>query len=276
MKYIAIALVSLLVTIQNSYSQSYSEVGVFFGGSYYNGDLNPGAQFPKENTHLAYGALYKKNFTNRWGLRLQASKLKVSADDALSSDPFQLQRNLSFESNIIEASGVFEFTFFEFEGYSSLRYFHKPKTFSPYLLAGLSAFYYDPIASLDGNTYRLSPLMTEGVDYANWSMAIPFGVGMKVRLFEKMILSAEWCLRRTFTDYIDDVSGMYPSDPEEMSELARDLSDRSLEQVGKDGSNWGTQRGRSNSKDWYSSAGLSLTVILGHNPNRCPLNQDKD
>ena len=276
MKYIAIALVSLLFTIQNSYSQSFSEVGVFFGGSYYNGDLNNGVHFPSTNTHLALGGLYKYNFNERWAFRIQGSRLSVSGDDALADDPFQIQRNLSFESTVYEAIGMFEFSFFEFEGFSSLRYFHKAKTFSPYLTLGLGAFYFDPYANLDGNSYQLAPLMTEDFDYARWSVAVPFGAGLKVRLFERLILSGEWVFRKTFTDYIDDVSGFYPSDPEGMTELARDLSDRSLEQVGKDGTNWGTQRGRQNTKDWYSSAGITLTVILGHNPNRCPLNQDKD
>jgi hypothetical protein len=41
-------------------------------------------------------------------------------------------------------------------------------------------------------------------------VAIPFGIGAKMNVSKKVGIGLEWGPRKTFTDYLDDVSGTYP------------------------------------------------------------------
>ena len=45
--------------------------------------------------------------------------------------------------------------------------------------------------------------------YRLTEVAIPMGLGVKYRLTERFILGLDAGLRKTFTDYLDDVSGTY-------------------------------------------------------------------
>ena len=45
--------------------------------------------------------------------------------------------------------------------------------------------------------------------YSLSQFSIPMGLGIKLSLGEKFSLSAEYGVRMTFTDYLDDVGGIY-------------------------------------------------------------------
>jgi hypothetical protein len=78
---------------------------VFCGGSYYIGDLNPAKHFVYSKP--AFGAIFRYNLTTRYSLRFTATYGNVYASDADADDPFMVQRNLSFKSDILElAFGV--------------------------------------------------------------------------------------------------------------------------------------------------------------------------
>jgi hypothetical protein len=255
--------------------QRYLELGVFGGVSYYTGDLNPNAYFPLENTHMALGLAGRYNFNSRWAMRFNLTHGNISGNDGNSSDPFQQNRNLSFYSSINEASAVMEFNFLYFDPYNPMSYFKGPDKFTPFIYGGLSVFNFNPKARIGQNEYELRAYTTELEEYSRTSIAIPFGGGFKFRLSDRLIVTTEWGMRKTFTDYLDDVSGMYPDSPQQLSETGADLSDRSVKQQGKDGSNWGTQRGNSQTTDWFSFAGITLTYNIHKNPNHCHFNQWK-
>ena len=64
------------------------------------------------------------------------------------------------------------------------------------------------------------------------SMAIPFGVGLKWNLGKYFSVGAEWGMRLTFTDYLDDVSGVYYDQDvliQQRGEVVAQLADRSVE-----------------------------------------------
>jgi hypothetical protein len=122
-----------------------------------------------------------------------------------------------------------------------------------------------------GRWYALQPIGTEGQGttfaggkrYSLTQFCIPFGAGLKVNIAKRASLALEWGLRKTFTDYMDDVSGKYV-DPfllaSERGPVAAALSDRSLVKEG--GNNTGRQRGNAYTKDWYSFAGIIFTFKL--------------
>src|SRR6185369_16021167 len=76
------------------------ELGLFGGASYYIGDLNPRTHFIYSSP--AAGAFYRVAMSYRYAFRFGASYGRVWAKDALSRDANQLERGLSFRSDIYE------------------------------------------------------------------------------------------------------------------------------------------------------------------------------
>lgn len=245
------------------FAQNTHELGGFYGGSYYTGELNRAGHFNPNMTHRAYGIYFREALNSRWALRIGGYMGDVSGADSLSSSEVNQGRNLSFSSRVIEGSFLVEFNFLHYHS------FVKEDYFSPYLFGGLGIFHFNPTATLNGNSYELQSIQTEGIAYRKLSTAFIIGTGLKFKFSHRILFGLEWGLRRTVTDYLDDVSGFYPQDPGSMDNTAVGLSNRSFEQ-GNDGqNNWGSQRGNPTDKDWYSFAGLSMSIRLGKNPNLC-------
>ncbi|HRY97755.1 MAG TPA: DUF6089 family protein [Bacteroidales bacterium] len=268
------ALLTLMVgLLAASLSAQRSEVGLTLGTTYYLGDLNYRSHFGL--TQPAGGLLYRYNLNPRWALKMNAIYGEVLGDDA-SSVGENPSRNLSFKSHVLEFGANMELNFF--------RYFtgSKKSRFSPYIFGGVSLFSFNPQAEYDGEWYELQPLGTEGQGttaypdkkiYALTQVAFPFGIGFKYSASRSICIGAEWGMRKTFTDYLDDVSTVY-ADPDvllaENTEIAMLLADRSVQISGEPPVEPGMQRGDSKNKDWYSYAGAFLTFkIRGKNHGAC-------
>jgi hypothetical protein len=252
-----------------------NELGVFLGGSYYLGDLNPGKQFLLP--HPAFGFLYRYNFNPRFAYKLNVFYGTVSGADSVSKA--NVQRNLSFKSSVLEMSNEIELNFISFVP-GNLNYI-----FTPYIFGGITIFYFDPMAKYNGHWYSLEPLGTEGQGtseypgsnkYSRTGVAFPFGVGVKFNLSRYICIGLEWGLRKTFTDYLDDVSTTY-ADPNVVSKengpVAAALADRSIIENGQVRNDAGLQRGNSKTKDWYSFAGLIVTFKIKNQKTVCPIYQ---
>lgn len=211
------------------------EFGVFAGIAYYIGELNRGGHFNPHFLHPAAGLIYRYNLNGRYSLKFAGIYGRISGDDAMSSNIFEQERNLNFVSPLIEGSGEIEFNYFHFNPTDNKSYV------TPYVFTGIAGFWYNP-SDKDGN--QISPGDIEGVKPSRIQPSIPFGTGIKAKFSQRILLSLEWGLRKTFTDYIDDVSTRYI--------------------------NSNMQRGNSKNKDWYSFAGLSLTIRTSKNPGTCP------
>ncbi len=240
-----------------------NELGIFLGGSYYIGDLNPSKHFLQ--TQFACGIVYRYNITPRWALKINALYGELVASDARSKA--NVDRNLSFKSYIFEFSPQIEFNF--------LKYVvgDKKHFISPYIFIGASVFNFNPKAQYGGSWYSLQPLGTEGQgttivgakkNYALTTIAIPFGLGVKVSPFKFLSIGLEWGIRKTFTDYIDDVSTNY-ADPNLLysmnGSMATALSDQSLPAENR-GTHTGLARGNPNTKDWYVFTGITIAFRI--------------
>lgn len=245
------------------------EFGITGGVSYYLGDLNPVTPFKK--VYPAFGALYKRNLDYHFSLKAQGLYGRVGADDLKSRNGYQHTRNLRFTSPIAELSGALEFNFFAFEPGNAKRFF-----ITPYLFLGVGAFYMNPQTTHKMLVVDLRALGTEGQNIPHYKRPyraiqpmFPFGIGLKYNPFKGVSLTAEWGMRLTFTDYLDDVSTVYV-DPALLSQysgkLAVELADQSV-MVLVD--NTGRQRGFKYTKDWYSYAGLHLTIRIPNPRGDC-------
>lgn len=261
MKRLFIVLSSFLLGLSTLSAQKTGEFGVFLGGSFYLGDLNPNGFF--KFTQPAFGAIYRYNINNRFSARLSGLIGTVEAFDNQSPYAFQQQRNLNFKSPIDELSGQFEFNFFEYE-------IGNPKfNFSPYIFGGFGFFRMNPQGEINGSWVALQPLHTEGQDtrfnpdapYHLIQPCIPFGIGIKLSIFPTVCMSIEWGMRKTFTGYIDDVSGTYPVPSQLAAQqgpnaaVALALSNRSSVPSNQ---LVGTERG-DGKDDWYSFAGIIIS-----------------
>ncbi len=254
--------------------KKYSELGLFGGVSYYMGELNPGKPFFMPS--FAGGLVFKHNYNARWAWRISALYGNVQADDSRSEVPSQIQRNLSFRSQVIEFSPMLEFNFFPYE----VGNLNRPAT--PYIFGGFALFRFNPKAEYQGDWVALQPLGTEGQgtvlfpdrkEYSLINAAFPFGIGFKFHA-GRLALAVEWGLRKTFTDYLDDVSTTYV-DPDLLyatnGVLAALIADRSVVNPGE--INTGRQRGNPSNKDWYSFAGITLSYKLSRKESVCPAYQ---
>ena len=231
------------------YSQKSLEIGLFGGGAYYMGDLNPGTPFLQ--SQFAYGLIGRYNINTRWALRLNALHGKVKGDDEISKA--NLERMLNFESNITEFSLVAELNFFDYVTGSTRNYV------TPYIFAGLGMFLFNPKV----DDVELKDIGTEGQNvgfdgrkpYKTFSMAMPFGIGFKYSLTKKLGFAFEWGMRKTISDYIDDVSKTYYLDGESIdpNNTAQVLSDPTMSHKP------GMMRGDPKTKDWYSFFGVTVT-----------------
>lgn len=261
---------SLLASISLGQSR---EMGIMLGVMNYKGDLQK-ATFADQNNLPGFGFLYRRSYSNHWAFKTAISYGHIKADDAQSDDPFSKNRNLNFKTTILEGTGQFEFNFFPYQTAN-------PSTlFTPYMSVGLSIFRFNPKAYYNGGYIDLQPLGTEGQGtsanpdkdlYKRTNLAFVFGGGFKWKIGRRWSVVLESVVRKTYTDYLDDVSGVY-ADPNtirvEYGKTAYYLSDRSI--VKNKAGNIGRQRGDNTNRDWYHFTGVQFTYTLSkHYIDQC-------
>ena len=245
-----------------------SEIGFTIGGMNYIGDLNNQSMFGTVN--LAYGGMYRLNFDERWSMRIDVDYGHVEG----GNPDYIARRNLSFHSYIFEGAMRAEFNFFPF----SMRDDHY--FWTPYIFAGLGFFTYNPKAyftdplSGESDWYELQPLGTEGqgspiapdrTPYTLKQLSMPFGLGFKYHPSKSFTLSVEYGFRKTWTDYIDDVSTTYVDNEQlayYMGEITAGLADRSSEVEPGYVNAAGIKRGDDSLDDWFAYFNVSFTVSL--------------
>jgi hypothetical protein len=251
-----LVLVFLLADATGAFSQSFyairkerSLIGyVGVGSATYFGELSP----PKNSlTPAKYGFnVGLEHFvTNRISARAEATWFQISGTDKgmASREP----RNLSFTSNNIEANLAATVNLLP-----NGRRFYQRQVINFYGFVGIGFVYINPKTEYNGEMVALQPLRTEGVKYSKFQPVIPFGAGMKLKMGPFFNLAIEGGMRKTFTDYLDDISSATYPDPATLSsDLARDLSNRS---PGKTV----TIRGNPQTKDWYFMMNAKLQYYL--------------
>lgn len=235
----------------------YMEAGFAFGGANYIGELSSQRILPQE-THLMMGFMARYNFSPTLAARLGLTRATIQGSDENAKDATTRMRNLHFRSLLYEFSAMGEYNLMPF----SIR---DRKTGVPYLFAGVALTYFNPEAQMHGQWYELQPRHTEGVNYNRTIVAFPFGAGLKFNLSYKTNFSVEFGARKTFTDYLDDVSNRYPDviAMRAYAPLNAALSYRTPELTGEFTEDpAGQMRGNPSNKDWYLFAGLNLTINL--------------
>ena len=260
---------------QRKFEQS-KEIGIALGTAYYKGDINPNAHLGGRLT-VGYGGFYRHNFSTRLGLRINYFQGRIEAWDEDSPDPWQQNRNLHFRNDVGELSALFEINYLDHQiGNPSHR-------LTAFLYAGLGVYTHMPEAELDVRWTPLQPLGTEGqgttwgeansVDaYGTTGISMPIGFGFKSNIGPFTTLNIDWGVRKTWTDYLDDVSGMYADRAvllQERGEVTAALADRSLQPEGGVNNQGGLQRGDPSRTDMYAYITASLSFRISKKPTTC-------
>ena len=227
-----LGLISLLIFLGlYSFAQedSHAEVGLFAGGTYYIGELNPESQFIN-SPRPVFGVFFKKNLNKRYALNFNFNYGWIEAHDELAGHDFNEFRNLSFNTNIMDFSGLLEFNFFPYmigdDQYPPL---------TPYIFGGLTVFRVVPEVE---NHYTNSS--SKGSQLI--APAFPFGAGVKFDIVRNLGGTVQWGFRKTFTDEFDGINDTYA---------------------------FGYQKGFIQNNDWYSFAGLTLNYKILTKNDRC-------
>ena len=265
---ILIAFIGLGFTANAQYKEN-TEVGFIGGASYYLGDLNT-THF---NNSLPFGGIViRKNIDRRFSYKAELLYLNIAADDRDdATDTIAINRGLHFRSSVFELSGQIEFNFLPFEAGNALY------TWTPFVYTGLSFFHFNPQAeNKDGLWVNLQELGTEGQGstsfperkkYPLTQLAIPLGGGLKIAVNPSFNIILEYGVRKTFTDYLDDVSKTYPltngGDISDITNATYEMSDPNGTHIS------GDQRGNPDKKDWYSFVGITLSFKLNNQTKGC-------
>lgn len=233
----------------NSQFIPYSEVGLGGGASIYLGELSPASQAFQSFSLLPrwnLGGSFIRHLSPHFSARAAFSVVRLAGDDySFNKDepnlhPIQFQRNLHFRNDLKEfaISGIYQFN-------SEGRKPNQRPTVTPYLTLGVALVAHNPKARMPvnadgslGDWVALQPLGTEGQGqpgyakpYSLLTVAIPAGAGMRWQITESLNLAAEIGFRYTFTDYLDDVGGLYPNPSDLSNALSATFADRRNEVI---------------------------------------------
>lgn len=226
-----------------------SLLNVGIGTTRYAGDMNEPGNF----AHLRLGAALNVAFTHRLtyqlSLRAETQLYYIYGSHRYTRIDYN---NLSFHSLNPDVWAGVQWDFW--------RVNNPYRATIPYALAGVGLTYMTPKATYGGNSYSLAPLHTEGVAYNRLPLIIRYGFGLPLLAGERFKLNLEGTYTHVQSDYLDDVSTVYP-DRSGMSSLAVALSDRRAE-IGLPANQPGEQRGNSTKNDGYFGLSGRLVIVL--------------
>jgi hypothetical protein len=237
-KFLFLFLLFASVSMSAQYQWDY---GVRLGAANYLGDIGGKEQQRRDyfwdmhlgQTRYAVGAFGRYKFSKRFAVSAGLDHLLIQDADQYTTYIPRRTRNLNFRNRMFELSARAEFTLW-YDNDVGNRGFYNPD-YKLYAFAGLAAYYSNPQArlvydeaekelaySLGGDTaklvpgeyvndtwYNLRPYRTEGSTYSNIGLAIPMGIGMYFTFNKTWRIGWEICWRKTFSDYLDDVSTYY-------------------------------------------------------------------
>lgn len=287
------------IFLQNLSAQSFSrandwkkyrkEVIIQAGVSEFLGDLGGRNEIGKDYspvdmefslTRPAVSLAYRYKFAKNFNVHSSFNYLLVAGDDKLTTETFRSNRNLNFKSNIFELAVRAEVSIFSKKtGHrygikKTLSRRHKNRTWELIGFVGVGGFYFNPKGRnpVTGQYIALRPLNTEGQGlpggpskYSNFSLSIPMGVAWRMILNKYWNVGVELNYRKTFTDYIDDVSTKYyydrPAQLQAYGATSVLMADPSLGEIpgatANNADGTGAQRG-DKQKDSYMSVQITV------------------
>ena len=215
-----------------------------------------------QGTRYVTGIGVRYKFAQTLGIRVLGYYGRINGDDKYTSYAPRRDRNLSFVSPVYGSDLTAELHFLRSRKYN----------LGPYVFVGIGYFKFNPMTRYNGKWVSLQPLGTEGQffmpgksPYQLQSLSIPFGIGWKFATVRHGYFAVELDARKSFTDYLDDVSTVYADKTQLLAsngQMAVDLSDRSIS-PDPNFSAPGAIRGKPGNNDTYFFFSFSYNLIIG-------------
>ncbi|MBO6515288.1 MAG: hypothetical protein JJ975_01955 [Bacteroidia bacterium] len=256
------------------YNKPRFEKWIYAGGGHFFGDIG-GKQtngitiagnegFDLTNLGLAAGTGIRFNAKRWFAVRTGLGYSRFSQSDAGAFRRSQQLRNLSFQTDVFEASAMAEFRVANF----GIKTKKRKSFWEYYVFGGVGAFYYNPKAHYGDKLVALRPLTTEGQGlkpgtkkYSVVAGSFPVGGGLRLGTGFNSSFFVEVSYHITTTDYIDDVSGSYYSYNELLfrrGEVSADMSYRGDSEIYPQG----RTRGNPYNKDSFVVFKLGYSTSL--------------
>ena len=300
MKKNIIVIFAILIGNLFAFAQRH-EIGIQLGTSNLVGDigktkyLNP---FPNNLDNISnegisfYGAImYRMNLNPYQSLRFRFAYNHLQFHDKYAQEYYRQNRGLSGQNSLYELSAIFDYNFLPVNE-------EQKSMLSPYIFGGLSGIVYSSSQITAANDFNrdafgdaINPnteqdFVTDfvyGKSASKFSLAIPFGVGLKYKFNYNWAIFGEFMFRPTFTDDIDyskletsSVSMTYNKDiPASANSTKSLLQTEPFLTVAKqrvDDYLKSRNVGNINSKDWFNTISLGISYSFGRPPCYC---QDK-
>jgi len=201
-KRLIIGIFLLFILFSGSRAQAVWEIGVKGGTNFYLGDLNSTIF---NGIQPLVGGFVRYNKNPRWDSKLQLVSAEIKTP---------------IKQNYVDLSVQEEFNFFE---YGLLNSDSWTRFFSPYIFVGLGA-----VSFTDSN------------DKVVFAPNVPFGLGVKWKVFRRINIGLEWSLHKLFTDKFDYVDNPYNANASIFT-----------------------------NNDWYSMGALMVGIDLGDRSRYC-------
>ena len=249
--------------------------GISVGMSLYQGDMTPRELADNlEHINPAASVFGRINFPLGLSIKAAFQYTTLSGDD--NNDNGNRQRRLRFKSEILESTLTAEWNFVRRGKFQN-------SSIYPFIYAGVGTIYFNPRINFDGQNLELQPLGTEGQGlpgypdkYERFQAVVPFGGGFKIEIQNFGQIALELGFRKTFTDYLDDISGvevnyldLLAADRLVAAQISRpriDPNDPDPEEIVYIRGNF--------PKDWYYTLNFSVAVPLatlyGNAGIKCP------
>lgn len=216
-------------------------------------------------TRWNFGGFARYKWRPRISLKLALDYLRLEGDDKLSTNPGRMYRNFNFRNDIYDLGATAEYFFYENNDLGNT--YRYRNGFRAYIFAGIGALYSNPKSLYQDKYVAMQPYASEGTPYRKVVMNIPMGVGFYFTLNKRNRIGFELNYRKTFSDYLDDISGNYTSTPPpdaytqglflRTTELNREDNPGAY-----DSHTWGAKRGDNTHKDSYLTLGFSYAYVM--------------
>lgn len=162
-----------------------AEVGFGIGTWNYTGDLS--RTYNILNVKPAGTILYRSNLGRAISFRTSITAGKIAASDARPIDAFATNRGASFNLFLYELALATEYHFLDWRSEK------RPLRFTPYVVTGLGLF-------------GMAGQIQKSAEYSSIQPSVQLGVGFKYVVNPLWYLSIEFSSRKTFFDYLDNIS----------------------------------------------------------------------
>ena len=281
-------IIGLLISVSSFAQRDIYDWRIGAGGGWaaLYGDL-PTTESISENQNVYYSLLVERSWGNSFSLALQLQQTRMLANDLVVNEQAYDAAASNF-TRALNCSTAVQSASLQLRWYADNGYvLFQRAALSPFLYAGVGYASFQPYGDLyqaDGTRYyytenqvlasdpgagdaaaimqdgvfetALAPLRTEGEAYATAPWMVPAGVGLKWRISDRWSLDVTAGAQYYFSDYIDDVSGVYPSNL---------LDSYPTNPSGRGSGNRGADDNR-NDMNWQ--CGVSLHMALGEKKNR--------